>query len=176
MAEDLDEWMENAPDDAEGPDDVDGANPAPLRNGGNHAVAAAQLDAVADPAGEVTNHDQEDVTTMPLEEDPAGFLRAPAQRSISASGLLARRQATNSGTPDMNLMSGIDMPDQTGSSALHERPPEGLRAGTPTAADIIPGEGPLTPRNNAGPFVFDGSAGRADGLRLALSSGVSNID
>lgn len=37
-------------------------------------------------------------------------------------------------------------------------------ATTPTGADLAH-EGPMTPTNNAGPFVFDGSAGRAAGRR-----------
>ncbi len=41
-----------------------------------------------------------------------------------------------------------------------------VRAATPTAADLA-GDGPMTPTNNAGPFVFDGSAGRAAGSRMA---------
>ena len=31
---------------------------------------------------------------------------------------------------------------------------------TPNAADMMNADGPMTPRNDAGPFVFDGSAGR----------------
>ncbi|RFU31255.1 hypothetical protein B7463_g5059, partial [Scytalidium lignicola] len=46
---------------------------------------------------------------------------------------------------------------------------------TPTPNDILPtsiaeaiiaGEGPMTPRNNAGPFVLDGSAGEASDIRI----------
>ncbi|KAG0648909.1 hypothetical protein D0Z07_4883 [Hyphodiscus hymeniophilus] len=43
--------------------------------------------------------------------------------------------------------------------------PNGLH---PSSMDAVTGvEGPMTPRNDAGPFVFDGSAGRAAGLRLS---------
>jgi hypothetical protein len=42
--------------------------------------------------------------------------------------------------------------------------PKGLH---PSSMDGAAGvEGPMTPRNDAGPFIFDGSAGRAAGLRL----------
>jgi hypothetical protein len=37
------------------------------------------------------------------------------------------------------------------------------------SADALGPEGPMTPRNDAGPFVFDGSAGRASGGRVAAS-------
>ena len=38
---------------------------------------------------------------------------------------------------------------------------------TPTTTDMLLHDGPMTPTNNAGPFVFDGSAGRAGGCRIA---------
>jgi hypothetical protein len=37
------------------------------------------------------------------------------------------------------------------------------------SAEVLGPEGPMTPRNDAGPFVFDGSAGRALGGRVAAS-------
>ncbi|KAI9794914.1 MAG: hypothetical protein M1833_007361 [Piccolia ochrophora] len=37
--------------------------------------------------------------------------------------------------------------------------------GPSSSTEIVAGDGPLTPRNDAGPFVFDGSAGRAQGRR-----------
>ncbi|KAF4627406.1 hypothetical protein G7Y89_g10751 [Cudoniella acicularis] len=40
--------------------------------------------------------------------------------------------------------------------------------GTSSSLDVVAGtEGPMTPRNDIGPFVFDGSAGRASGVRMA---------
>jgi E3 ubiquitin-protein ligase DMA1/2 len=38
-----------------------------------------------------------------------------------------------------------------------------------TSVEVLGPEGPMTPRNDAGPFVFDGSAGRASGERVAAS-------
>ncbi|KAK0507714.1 hypothetical protein JMJ35_009603 [Cladonia borealis] len=40
---------------------------------------------------------------------------------------------------------------------------------TPTTTDMLLHDGPMTPTNNAGPFVFDGSAGRAGGHRMVNS-------
>lgn len=37
------------------------------------------------------------------------------------------------------------------------------------ATELLTSDGPLTPTNNAGPFVFDGSAGRAAGQRAVAS-------
>lgn len=47
--------------------------------------------------------------------------------------------------------------------------PNGL--GSSLSEQVTSGEGPMTPRNDAGPFVFDGSAGRAaDGRLVELAS------
>ena len=51
--------------------------------------------------------------------------------------------------------------------------PNGLH---PSPMDALTGvEGPMTPRNDAGPFIFDGSAGRATGMRLATMARM-NLD
>ena len=45
-------------------------------------------------------------------------------------------------------------------------------AGLPSgqeATELLASDGPMTPTNNAGPFVFDGSAGRAAGRRAMTS-------
>ena len=36
-----------------------------------------------------------------------------------------------------------------------------MRATTPSSGELLGADGPMTPTNDAGPFVFDGSAGRA---------------
>ncbi len=51
--------------------------------------------------------------------------------------------------------------------------PNGLSSSL--SEQVTSGEGPMTPRNDAGPFIFDGSAGRAaDGRLVELAS--MNID
>lgn len=49
----------------------------------------------------------------------------------------------------------------------NDSPP--ARETTPTGADLA-SYGPMTPTNNAGPFVFDGSAGRAAGSRMVADT------
>jgi len=64
----------------------------------------------------------------------------------------------------------IEMPDQPDDDGMnvqldHQR----TRTQTPDPEQAAgSGEGPLTPRNNAGPFVFDGSAGRSDAMQLQV--------
>lgn len=66
-------------------------------------------------------------------------------------------------------LDAVNIPNSTISMANHSE--EMLRAPTPDPpADAISGEGPLTPRNNAGPFVFDGSAGRSPGGRMTQNA------
>jgi hypothetical protein len=66
---------------------------------------------------------------------------------------------SSSTSPPMNI------PQQWNQSIA--MPHRGLEATSPSR--ILGGEGLLTPLNDAGPFVFDGSAGRASGRALAES-------
>lgn len=90
--------------------------------------------------------------------------------ALRTSGLLARRQATNPESTELSNMNGnLDMPDQgedTDIGAQLEQ--QRTNTQTPDPTEIVAGEGPLTPRNNAGPFVFDGSAGRTDARQLLV--------
>jgi E3 ubiquitin-protein ligase DMA1/2 len=91
-----------------------------------------------------------------------------------ANGLLSRRQTSNStNSPAIPAVNGIEIPRPSTTAQLavvSSDTPGTFRTTTPTSADLIGGEGPLTPRNDAGPFVFDGSAGRATGGRLNSSA------
>ena len=104
---------------------------------------------------------------------------SPAQ--ISGSGLLARRHASVSaaGQLENSAVRGIALPDATSATAPVDIPGQGqARISSPVStADVLSGEGPMTPRNNAGPFVFDGSAGRSASRRLhqvAVTEGSEN--
>ena len=94
----------------------------------------------------------------------------PASPRVN-SGLLARRQANNPSSSELNSVNGIDMPNRPIDNDMNgQLEHENTRTETPdpdqiTAEQVIAGEGPLTPRTNAGPFVFDGSAGQAAGGR-----------
>lgn len=94
---------------------------------------------------------------------------------LNTSGLLARRQTSHGtnasqGTPVTGMMEmpGSSTGGQLGNLVTNQVPGT-LATAIPTAADVIGGEGPLTPRNDAGPFVFDGSGGRASDRRLTAN-------
>ena len=94
-------------------------------------------------------------------------LRLP-QGAVSAANLHATgRRHVNSG-PAHWAGDGVDDSLQENGRGI-ARSAMYLRPNTQTINDILTTEGPLTPRNDAGPFVFDGSAGRASGRRTVGS-------
>jgi E3 ubiquitin-protein ligase DMA1/2 len=113
-----------------------------------------------------------DLTNIQFESNDDQTANVPQTTSNS---LLSRRQTSNSAaSPQITPVNSIEIPR---SSAAPQLAPiisndtmGSVRAATPTSADIISGEGPLTPRNDAGPFVFDGSAGRPSGRRLTATA------
>jgi E3 ubiquitin-protein ligase DMA1/2 len=83
---------------------------------------------------------------------------------LRASALLSRRQATNPDSPEINSVSqAIEVPGRNTSLGATLEP---MRTQTPDGERLLNGEGPLTPRNDVGPFILDGSAGRASGRRV----------
>ncbi|RMD42688.1 hypothetical protein DV735_g2402, partial [Chaetothyriales sp. CBS 134920] len=131
---DMDEWMGNT--------DSAPAAETPTRA---HAAAEAQPD------------QQHAITAPSTDSDESVEEGSSAPRT--AAGLLARRQATNPGSPQLQAVNPIEIRavgDGEPSTPGPANPPCRV---TPDAAERPnAGEGPLTPRNNAGPFVFDGGA------------------
>ena len=101
-----------------------------------------------------------------LDEDTHIADAAPEpQRNPSTSSLLSRRQ--DRATSENNLSPrGIPMPTRPTETEMHNHlAQQRTQTESPNAEQIIAGEGPLTPRNNAGPFVFDGSGSRTGNRR-----------
>ncbi|PQE16839.1 hypothetical protein CJF30_00003530 [Rutstroemia sp. NJR-2017a BBW] len=140
------------------------------------AVSAHQQDSInATAARNPPQSDEElDVsdassTSAQVHEDMA-FLAVTDSPPLSASATPIPR-VNNSTVPPLDIIPRKPVPSSaSGSSSRAEQgrgspSPNGLR---PALTDPLTGEGPMTPRNDAGPFVFDGSAGRASGVRLTL--------
>lgn len=97
---------------------------------------------------------------------------AVPQPTQNASGLLSRRQdrptlapaiGSDSLSPPVNV---ISMPKRPTEAEMQDiLALQRTQTETPGNELIIAGEGPLTPRNNAGPFVFDGSGSRTGSRR-----------
>lgn len=80
------------------------------------------------------------------------------QSSLARSDEITRRTANwRPITPTQPNLRDVDVTPPNDSPHARET--------TPMGADLA-SDGPMTPTNNAGPFVFDGSAGRAAGSRI----------
>ncbi|KIW21570.1 hypothetical protein PV08_02150 [Exophiala spinifera] len=168
---DIDEWMGNT-DEQE--DAASNANVA-AANDANGSAAQITHDGEATDSSATretpdTSEDSGEHPTVTV-SDPIDIPNTSgAAATPRMSGLLARRQASNPESPELTTMNGnIDMPDRPDEDEMdtgldHQR----TRTQTPDPEHVISGEGPLTPRNDAGPFVFDGSAGRSDARELVV--------
>lgn len=110
----------------------------------------------------------------PPDVDGPAHIAVP-QPTLSAGGLMSRRQdrptmspATASGhlSPPVNIIAMPKRPTEAEMQDLLTQ--QRTQVESPNGELVISGEGPLTPRNNAGPFVFDGSGSRT-GSRRALA-------
>ncbi|KAJ9497535.1 hypothetical protein H2202_006959 [Exophiala xenobiotica] len=168
---DIDEWMEISDDRENIRVDANG-------DAGNHASTspdqeANEADTTDSGAAHETPDTSEDSGDQPTlsVSDPVDIPNhGGSTMTPRTPGLLARRQATNPASPEVNSINGnIDMPERPEEDEMHTHlEHQRTRTQTPDPEHIIAGEGPLTPRNNAGPFVFDGSAGRSDAGQLAV--------
>ncbi len=168
-------------------------SPSPEVNEGS------EMNGVVSETARLPNHDEDEsletmsarLTSVILEADPSAVLSS-SQTEESKQTLLSRRNARRVSPPYAHRI-GEPIPERfegtsNSSSNFHNylRPitptqplmpddgvspndefPSSIRTSTPS--DILASDGPMTPTNNAGPFVFDGSAGRAGGRRAAIS-------
>ena len=89
----------------------------------------------------------------------------PMNEVMPPTGIFGRRTAAAGEPAEIRLPSGsmqflrpiIPSQPLMGDNSLNRD-----NVGTPTL-ELLNGDGPMTPTNNAGPFVFDGSAGRSSG-------------
>jgi hypothetical protein len=122
--------------------------------------------------GTTTGRDDEmpDADHPPVDAD--GSVRdANNHPPASVGGLLARRQAAQPASGEIAYVNGIEMPNSLAPNTTNTTDVDRSDAATPDAGEVLTREGPLTPRNNAGPFVFDGSAGRSSGRRAVPPGG-----
>ncbi|KAE8450899.1 hypothetical protein EG329_005339 [Mollisiaceae sp. DMI_Dod_QoI] len=111
--------------------------------------------------------------------DDLGYLHIEGSPSPSESTDSHPAHVSNSTVAPVDIIARKPVPNPSSTTSRLEQPnsrlersimrtpsPNGL--GSSLAADTSAGaEGPMTPRNDAGPFIFDGSAGRPSDLRLA---------
>ncbi|QSZ35057.1 hypothetical protein DSL72_007921 [Monilinia vaccinii-corymbosi] len=117
----------------------------------------------------------EDIAFLHVEDSPASSTSATPTPRVNN---YATRRVNNYATvPPVDIIPRKPVPTVStrSSSRVQHTPgspsPNGIH---PALIDPLTGEGPRTPRNDVGPFVFDGSAGRTHGVRLV--SGSDNLD
>lgn len=102
------------------------------------------------------------------------------QAGTSSSSLLSRRQERAFSPPAHGLsppVQSIPMPTRPTETEMQQHlAQQRTQTESPNAEQIIAGEGPLTPRNNAGPFVFDGSGSRTGNTRRHLHVPSQSLD
>lgn len=97
---------------------------------------------------------------------------APAPHSLT--GPVEIRAGRPSARNEISSTTG-GFADNHGNSSRNGRTPS-PHSRAPSCPDVISGQdGPLTPRNDAGPFVFDGSAGRARGRQVVSALDLSDV-
>lgn len=104
------------------------------------------------------------------DKDPSNGLLS--RRNISYNCTLPRGIKPTPPMPIANRTTPSPDGSMTAQNGDDTQSPErstSLRATTPTAGETLNTEGPMTPRNDAGPFIFDGSAGRSSGRRAVAS-------
>ncbi|MCJ1281464.1 hypothetical protein MMC26_000783 [Xylographa opegraphella] len=112
--------------------------------------------------------------TNATDEHPVVISLTNQPTPSTGPSLISRRLASRPSFGAVNEVPALEDPNMNidlaaNPSAIARSPPTtpraagGLRTPTPTTGDGPDHVGPLTPRNDAGPFVFDGSAGRSAG-------------
>jgi E3 ubiquitin-protein ligase DMA1/2 len=120
----------------------------------------------SDASNQEANQVAEDLGYMNIEESPSPLSSTDSQPN----------QISNSTVPPVDISrprgTHLEQPDpRMGRSRSRTPSPNGMPS---SLSDVLAGtEGPMTPRNDAGPFVFDGSAGRPSDVRLASITSVN---
>jgi len=101
------------------------------------------------------------------DESPPSDSESPAQQTSNATvppvDIISRKPIPSASNA---TSSRLEQPNTHMERASNRTPsPHGLSSSVGDASAAV--EGPMTPRNDAGPFIFDGSAGRGSEVRLA---------
>lgn len=190
----LDEWKDEEDEDADVKTDSQ-TSPPPYSSVPN--LDGIELPTLSNTISLSDGHFKEDPTTLNLTSrsrqlnvtnstsNDTSALSPNPPTELQRPSLLSRRMASRSSVgaieeadvPENGEADGMNVDFVDHSSAVQDmQVSRGLRTPTPTGGESLDHVGPLTPRNDAGPFVFDGSAGRAAGRRMASGSGDSNAE
>lgn len=145
------------------------SNPAHLSNGSPSSASTDQR-AFSTPSQVSSTHSCISSTNRPNASTPppssiidrrnASRMMTPQQSNEDATSTSRPDEATRRASNYANYLRPITPTEPI----LQDVTPNGSPSALATGADLT-NDGPMTPTNNAGPFVFDGSAGRAAGRR-----------
>jgi hypothetical protein len=115
------------------------------------------------------NQATQEIASLNIDDSPSPSETADSHpphssnATVSPVDIIARKPVANSAG---NISSHLEQPDSHSERSFARTPsPNGMSSSL--AVDTLIGtEGPMTPRNDVGPFIFDGSAGRAADIRL----------
>ncbi|MCJ1395407.1 hypothetical protein MMC18_008293 [Xylographa bjoerkii] len=193
----LDEWHDDEDEDADinvdsqhNPPNTS-SNPNPegteVSNLSNIQSLSVARSAHESAYGDLPSRSRQQSITNLTDERPTATSSANQPTPSSGPSIISRRLAARPsfgvvnevpGQEDANL--NIDLAANQTTAAQHaSSTPQAtgsLRTPTPTAGEVLDHVGPLTPRNDAGPFVFDGSAGRSAGRRILSGSEETSSD
>lgn len=136
----------------------------------------AQLD--ADPNGsDVDPTTRANMAYLETSEQPPVELDSSrsllSRRNVSSTSMLQRglkaARATPDQTPSSPRVSSSPSISQEGDNTHQSELSNSLQVSMLTTGEPLGPESMMTPRNDAGPFVFDGSGGRAMGRRVVAS-------
>lgn len=121
---------------------------------------------ISDESSQGLNQAAEDLGYLNIDDAPSPLSSTSSQPNQISNSTVA--------PVDISRPRGthLEQPDpRTGRSRSRTPSPNGLPS---SLSDAVTGpDGPMTPRNDAGPFVFDGSAGRASDVQLAALASVN---
>jgi len=182
------DYEEQGDEEADDSSESNGTEKATLSTGGVVSNGMHAGTGATHLANSVSGHQDPDHDTIEDREDlvtrvPTADNRHSADEFEPSASLLSRRKVSSNSMLQRGIKATQPMPtaggtsprssnsgtEQDGDITHSAEPSSTLRAATPTAGETLSPEGPMTPRNDAGPFVFDGSAGRASGRRAVAS-------
>ncbi|MCJ1403998.1 hypothetical protein MMC11_007222 [Xylographa trunciseda] len=183
----LDEWHDDEDEDADINVDSEQnfshttSNSDPKSNGTEVPILSNVVSAHESVYQDLPSRSRQLSNTNITDEHPSTI--SPSNQPTPSSGpsLISRRLASRPsfgvvdevpGHEDSNMSIDIaaNQSATPQSRPITPRTASGLRTPTSAAGEVLDHVGPLTPRNDAGPFVFDGSAGRSAGRRMLNGS------
>ncbi|KAI1816220.1 SMAD/FHA domain-containing protein [Poronia punctata] len=146
--------------------------------------ATADLDAEVDDPGDEWQQFESDAPDGKIQSPPVGESPAPASPSPALNGIShARRAAEELGDVTVRF-DASPMPPPSSRSTRHTVSdpvpiPNGSRRRSPSPVGnsmLNNREGPITPRNDAGPWVFDGNPARVSQESTRRNGGMVSLD